>query len=102
MYSYLAKVQQMHPQMQIPQSASQKKQEAERRQKELEQQKWDAQQQQQQQQQQRQEGGEQYRYDYHQVTDPLHLTWIKLMLLGYHKVCGTSTRIQTGGSQLRR
>jgi hypothetical protein len=68
MYSYLAKVQQMHPQMQIPQSASQKKQEAERRQKELEQQKWDAQQQQ----QQRQEGGEQYRYDYHQVTDPLH------------------------------
>jgi hypothetical protein len=55
MYSYLAKVQQMHPQMQIPQSALQKKQEAERRQKEQE--------------QQQQEGGEQYRYDYHQVGD---------------------------------
>lgn len=52
MYSYLAKVQQMHPQMQIPQSALQKKQEAERRQKELEK-------------QQQQDGGEQYRYDYH-------------------------------------
>ncbi|KAH9211898.1 hypothetical protein DL95DRAFT_341184 [Leptodontidium sp. 2 PMI_412] len=57
MYSYLAKVQQMHPQMQIPQSALQKKQEAERKQKEQEQQR---------QQQQQQEGGEQYRYDYHQ------------------------------------
>ncbi|RDL36568.1 Uncharacterized protein BP5553_05920 [Venustampulla echinocandica] len=56
MYSYLAKVQEMHPQMQIPQSALQKKQEAERRQKELEEQ----------QQQQRQQGEEQYRYDYHQ------------------------------------
>ncbi|KAF4630172.1 hypothetical protein G7Y89_g7969 [Cudoniella acicularis] len=54
MYSYLAKVQQMHPQLQIPQSALQKKQEAERRQKEQEQQ------------QQQQEGEEQYRYDYHQ------------------------------------
>ena len=69
MYSYLAKVQQMHPQMQVPQSAVQKKQEAERRQKELEQQKWDAQQQ-----QQRQEGGEQYRYDYHQVVDFHHFS----------------------------
>ncbi|CZT46005.1 related to SNF5-component of SWI/SNF transcription activator complex [Rhynchosporium secalis] len=54
MYSYLAKVQQMHPQMQIPQSALQKKQEADRKQKEQEQQR------------QQQEGGEQYRYDYHQ------------------------------------
>ncbi|KAG9233400.1 hypothetical protein BJ875DRAFT_45387 [Amylocarpus encephaloides] len=52
MYSYLAKVQQMHPQMQIPQSALQKKQEAERRQKEQEQ-------------QARENGEEQYRYDYH-------------------------------------
>lgn len=60
MYSYLAKVQQMHPQIQVPQSALQKKQEAERRQKELEQQ-----QREEQQQQQRQEGGDQYRYDYH-------------------------------------
>ncbi|KAE8453468.1 hypothetical protein EG329_010329 [Mollisiaceae sp. DMI_Dod_QoI] len=63
MYAYLAKVQQMHPQMQIPQSALQKKQqEAERRQKEQEQQS----RQQQQQQQQPAESGEQYRYDYHQ------------------------------------
>jgi hypothetical protein len=61
MYSYLAKVQQMHPQIQVPQSALQKKQEAERRQKELEQQ-------QREEQQQRQEVGEQYRYDYHQVS----------------------------------
>jgi hypothetical protein len=59
MYSYLAKVQQMHPQVQVPQSAQQKKLEAERRQKEQEQQYLE-------QQQQRQEGGEQYRYDYHQ------------------------------------
>ncbi|TVY90588.1 Protein zds1 [Lachnellula willkommii] len=55
MYSYLAKVQQMHPQMQIPQSALQKKQDAERRQKEQEQRE----------EQQRQDGEEQYRYDYH-------------------------------------
>ncbi|TVY83206.1 Protein zds1 [Lachnellula suecica] len=57
MYSYLAKVQQMHPQMQVPQSAIQKKQEAERRQKEQEQQYREE--------QQRQQGEEQYRYDYH-------------------------------------
>ncbi|EKD15158.1 hypothetical protein MBM_06374 [Drepanopeziza brunnea f. sp. 'multigermtubi' MB_m1] len=67
MYSYLAKVQQMHPQMQIPQSAMQKKQEADRKAKELEQQR---------QQQQQQEGGEQYRYDYHQgitqYAEPTH------------------------------
>ena len=62
MYSYLAKVQQMHPQMQIPQSALQKKQEAERRQKEQEQQYREEQLQREQ-----AEGGEQYRYDYHQV-----------------------------------
>ena len=61
MYSYLAKVQQMHPQMQIPQSAMQKKQEAERRQKEEEKRL-------QQQQQQQQESGELYRYDYHSVS----------------------------------
>ena len=63
MYSYLAKVQQMHPQMQIPQSALQKKQEAERRQREQEQQYLEEQQQQ----QQRQDTGEPYHYDYHQV-----------------------------------
>ncbi|KAG4028357.1 hypothetical protein MFRU_022g00770 [Monilinia fructicola] len=70
MYSYLAKVQQMHPHMQVPQSALQKKAEAERKQKEQEQQYREQQeqlrQQQQQQQQQQQEGGDQYRYDYHQ------------------------------------
>jgi len=61
MYSYLAKVQQMHPQMQMPQTAIQKKQEAERQQKEQ-------QQREREEQQQRQDsGGEQYRYDYHQV-----------------------------------
>lgn len=57
MYSYLAKVQQMHPHMQIPQSAVQKKQEAERRQKEEEQQYREE--------QQRQENEGQYQYDYH-------------------------------------
>lgn len=69
MYSYLAKVQQMHPHMQVPQSALQKKAEAERKQKEQEQQNREQQEQlrQQQQQQQQQEGGDQYRYDYHQV-----------------------------------
>lgn len=70
MYSYLAKVQQMHPHMQVPQSAQQKKLEAERRQKEQEQQYREQQEQlklQQQQEQQQQEGGDQYRYDYHQV-----------------------------------
>jgi hypothetical protein len=66
MYSYLAKVQQMHPQMQVPQSALQKKQDAERRQKEQEQQ-YREEQLLQQQQQQRQEPGDQYRYDYHRV-----------------------------------
>ncbi|APA15546.1 hypothetical protein SS1G_13502 [Sclerotinia sclerotiorum 1980 UF-70] len=69
MYSYLAKVQQMHPHMQIPQSAQQKKAEAERKQKEQEQQYREQQEQlrqQQQQQQQQQESGDQYRYDYHQ------------------------------------
>ncbi|EHK96466.1 hypothetical protein M7I_7863 [Glarea lozoyensis 74030] len=48
------KVQQMHPQMAVPQSAAQKKQEAERRQKE-------------QKQQAKENGEEQYRYDYHQA-----------------------------------
>jgi hypothetical protein len=73
MYSYLAKVQQMHPQMQIPQSALQKKQEAERRQKEQEQQYREEQEQQQQQQQQT--GGDHYRYDYHQVGDTPYHKW---------------------------
>jgi hypothetical protein len=74
MYAYLAKVQQMHPQMQIPQSALQKKQEAERRQKEQEQQL------RQQQQQQPVENGDQYRYDYHQVRSKLEDLRIKLII----------------------
>ena len=64
MYSYLAKVQQMHPHVQIPQSAQQKKQQdEERKRKEQEQQQLLEQQQQQRQQQQ----ADHYRYDYHQV-----------------------------------
>lgn len=65
MYSYLAKVQQMHPQIQVPQSAIQKKQEAERRQKEQQQQQM--QQQREQQQREQESGGDQYQYDYHSV-----------------------------------
>jgi len=64
MYAYLAKVQQMHPQIQVPQSALQNRQEAERRQREQEQQYLEEQQQQ----LQRQDSGDQYRYDYHQVS----------------------------------
>ncbi|OBT44025.1 hypothetical protein VE00_05641 [Pseudogymnoascus sp. WSF 3629] len=56
MYAYLAKVQQMHPHVQVPQSAAQKKaQEAERKAKEAERRLEEEQQQ-----------SEQYRYDYHQ------------------------------------
>jgi hypothetical protein len=63
MYSYLAKVQQMHPHVQVPQSAQQKKlQEAEQRRKEQEQAY------QEQQRQQEQDGG--YKYDYHSVGFP--------------------------------
>lgn len=54
MYSYLAKVQQMHPNVQIPQSAAQRKQqEAEKKKKEEE---------------ERKNAEEQYKYDYHQVS----------------------------------
>src|SRR6202043_2667410 len=57
MYSYLAKVQQMHPHVQIAQSPQQKKQqELERKQKEEEKRRLEGQQ-----------GADQYRYDYHQV-----------------------------------
>ncbi|PMD35301.1 hypothetical protein L207DRAFT_569865 [Hyaloscypha variabilis F] len=65
MYSYLAKVQQMHPQMQIPQSAAQKKQDAERRAREQEQQ-YRIVDEEELQPQQQSEGGDHYRYDYHQ------------------------------------
>lgn len=60
MYSYLAKVQQMHPQLQIPTSPAQKREEEERARKEQE----EAYQQQLQQQQLAQG---QYHYDYHRV-----------------------------------
>lgn len=69
MYSYLAKVQQMHPQMQVPQSALQKKQDAERRAREQEQQYRIVDEEELQQQQPQAESGDQYRYDYHQVND---------------------------------
>jgi hypothetical protein len=63
MYSYLAKVQQMHPHVQIPQSAAQKKQqEAERKEREKEQQRREE--------EERQRQSDQYRYDYHQVWIP--------------------------------
>ncbi|KFY45969.1 hypothetical protein V494_00689 [Pseudogymnoascus sp. VKM F-4513 (FW-928)] len=56
MYAYLAKVQQMHPHVQVPQSAAQKKaQEAERKAKEAERR-----------QEEEQQQSDQYRYDYHQ------------------------------------
>lgn len=58
MYSYLAKVQQMHPHMQIPQSMAQKRAEAEKRQQELL-----AQQRKQQELQ-----SEQYQFDYNKVS----------------------------------
>jgi hypothetical protein len=58
MYAYLAKVQQMHPHVQVPQSAAQKKaQEAERKAKEAERR----------QEEEQQQSEQQYRYDYHQV-----------------------------------
>lgn len=72
MYAYLAKVQAMHPQIQVPQSPQQKRQqEEERKRRELEQQQ--AQQQQQQQyleQQQAQQSIEQYNFEYHRVRSP--------------------------------
>jgi hypothetical protein len=72
MYSYLAKVQQMHPQMAVPQSALQKKQEAERRQKEQEQ-------------QARENGEEQYRYDYHRVSIVHILTETQTLISAYRE-----------------
>ena len=68
MYSYLAKVQQMHPQMQIPQSAAQKKAEAEKKQKELDQKRRAAEEEQRMILQQQQEP-DHYKYDYHEVSN---------------------------------
>ncbi|KAI0594130.1 hypothetical protein F4775DRAFT_456799 [Biscogniauxia sp. FL1348] len=65
MYDYLAKVQAMHPQIQVPQSPQQKRlQEEERRRRELEQQ-----QQQYLEQQQAQESMDQYNFEYHRSTN---------------------------------
>ena len=74
MYSYLAKVQAMHPQIQVPVSPQQKRQEEERKRKEEEQQqRRRMEQQQQQQQQQREQSGQQdgdYDFEYHRVSLP--------------------------------
>ncbi|KAI1493876.1 hypothetical protein F5X96DRAFT_676769 [Biscogniauxia mediterranea] len=65
MYDYLAKVQAMHPQIQVPQSPQQKRlQEEERRRRELEQQ-----QQQYMEQQQAQESMDQYNFEYHRSAN---------------------------------
>jgi hypothetical protein len=64
MYAYLAKVQAMHPQIQVPQSPQQKRlQEEERRRREQEQQ-----QQYMEQQQQAQDNMDQYDFEYHRVS----------------------------------
>ncbi len=70
MYSYLAKVQAMHPQLNVPTSPHQKRQEEEqkRRQQELQQQQYLEQQMLAQQQQQQPQGNiDQYSFDYHRV-----------------------------------
>lgn len=71
MYSYLAKVQAMHPQMQVPQSPQQKRLEEERRRKEQEEQYFLEQQQQQQRmsQEMTEQGSlEQFNFEYHRVS----------------------------------
>ncbi|ETS74436.1 hypothetical protein PFICI_14302 [Pestalotiopsis fici W106-1] len=72
MYAYLAKVQAMHPQIQVPQSPQQKRlQEEERRRRELEQQQQQYLEQQQymEQQQQAQEAMDQYSFEYHRTSN---------------------------------
>ncbi|OLN85310.1 Protein zds1 [Colletotrichum chlorophyti] len=64
MYNYLAIVQAMHPQMQVPQSPQQRRLEEERRRKEQEEQQYLAQQQQQQEAADQEAGG-QYNFEYH-------------------------------------
>ena len=75
MYNYLAIVQAMHPQMQVPQSPQQKRLEEERRRKEQEQQEQQEQQylaEQQRQQEQEGDSIEQYNYEYHRVCASVH------------------------------
>ena len=68
MYSYLAKIQAMHPQIQVPTSPAQKRQDEERKRKEQEQAYLEQQmQQQQQQQQQSQSNIDHYNFEYHRV-----------------------------------
>lgn len=81
MYSYLAKVQAMHPQLNVPTSPHQKRQEEERKRREQEQQ----QQQQQyleqqmlmQQEQQSQDSVDQYNFDYHRVSRVVNNLFMK-------------------------
>jgi hypothetical protein len=67
MYSYLAKVQAMHPQIQVPVSPQQKRQEEERKRKEAEEQR--RREQQQQREQQAQQDGN-FDFEYHRVSLP--------------------------------
>lgn len=68
MYSYLAKIQAMHPQMQVPVSPQQKRLEEERRRKEQEAQQQAYMEQQMQQQQAAQNSIDQYNFEYHRVS----------------------------------
>ncbi len=67
MYSYLAKVQAMHPQIQVPVSPQQKRLEEERKRKEAEEQRRRMEQQQQQREQQAQQDGN-FDFEYHRVS----------------------------------
>lgn len=69
MYSYLAKIQAMHPQIQVPVSPQQKRMDEERRRKEQEMQQQAYMEQQMQQQQAAQNSIDQYNFEYHRVSD---------------------------------
>lgn len=69
MYSYLAKIQAMHPQIQVPVSPQQKRLEEERRRKEQEAQQQAYMEQQMQQQQAAQNSIDQYNFEYHRVSN---------------------------------
>lgn len=69
MYSYLAKIQAMHPQIQVPVSPQQKRLEEERRRKEQEAQQQAYMEQQMQQQQAAQNSIDQYNFEYHRVSE---------------------------------
>ncbi|KAL0941802.1 telomere silencing protein [Colletotrichum truncatum] len=88
MYNYLAIVQAMHPQMQVPQSPQQRRLEEERRRKEQEEQFLAQQQMQQAQESGDQEAMGQYNFEYHRVSSSKHV--------GHWRV---HTDIQKGESQ---